>query len=107
VTHSRRTVHDDLRYAATTAILNVDFESPWGSAADALVGAPPDTDTLWLTGSRDRAALLVRLDLAERLRRATRSIIVVDGSQRDIGDLAAGLASARTHLVAVTREVPV
>lgn len=106
VTHPRRTVHDDLRHAATTAILDIDFGSAWGPPANALVGAPPGADTLWLTGSPDRAALLVRLDLAERLRRATRSLIVVEGSHRDIGDLASGLASERTHLVAVTREVP-
>ena len=107
VTHPRRTAHDELRDAATTETLDIDYESAWGPQADALVGAPPDVNTLWLTGSPDRAALLVRLDLAERLRRATRSLIVVEGSRRDIGDLAAGLASERTHLVAVIPEVPV
>ena len=107
VTHPRRTAHDELRDAATTETLDIDYESAWGPQADALVGAPPDANTLWLTGSPDRAALLVRLDLAERLRRAARSLIVVEGSRRDIGDLAAGLASERTHLVAVTPEVPV
>jgi anthraniloyl-CoA monooxygenase len=106
VTHSRRTAHDELRDAVTTKTLDLDYESAWGPQADALVGAPPDADTLWLTGSPDRAALLVRLDLAERLRRATRSLIVVEGSRHDIGDLAAGLASERTHLVAVTSEIP-
>jgi anthraniloyl-CoA monooxygenase len=107
VTHPRRTAHDELRDVATTETLDIDYESAWGPQADALVGAPPGAYTLWLTGSPDRAALLVRLDLAERLRRATRSLIVVEGSRRDIGDLAAGLASERTHLVAVTPEVPV
>ena len=106
VAHPRRTVHHDLRYAATTAILDVDFESAWCPPADALVGAAPVADTLWLTGSPDRAALLVRPDLAERLRRAMRSLIVVEGSHREIGDLAAGLASERTHLIALTREAP-
>ncbi len=106
VTHPRRAARDDLRYSASTAILDVDFGSAWTTSADALVDAPPGADTLWLTGSPDRAALLVRLDLAERLLRATGSLIVVEGSHRDMGDLAAGLACRRTHLVAVTREVP-
>jgi anthraniloyl-CoA monooxygenase len=106
VTHPRRAARDDLRYSASTAILDVDFGSAWTTSADALVDAPPGADTLWLTGSPDRAALLVRLDLAERLPRATGSLIVVEGSHRDMGDLAAGLACRRTHLVAVTREVP-
>jgi anthraniloyl-CoA monooxygenase len=106
VTHPRRTAGDSLRSAATTAILDVDFDSAWGAPADALVSAPPGADTLWLTGALDRAALLVRLDLAERLRRAVGSLVVVEGSPGDIGDLAAGLASQRTHLVAV-REVAV
>jgi anthraniloyl-CoA monooxygenase len=105
-THPRRIADGDLRDAPTTAIVEVDIESAWGPSADAVVAAAPATTTLWLTGSPGRTALLLRLDLAERLCRATRSLVVVEGSRRDIGDLAAGLASARTHLVAVTHEVP-
>ncbi|WP_246600193.1 FAD-dependent monooxygenase [Skermania piniformis] len=107
ITHPRRAADRDLRFAATTTVVDVDLESARGPAADAFVASLPATQTLWLTGSADRAALLVRLDLAERLCRSTDSLVVVEGAHRDVGDLAAGLASGRTHLVAVTREVPV
>ncbi|MDQ1486055.1 MAG: hypothetical protein QOJ62_1748, partial [Actinomycetota bacterium] len=105
-THPRRIADGDLRDAPTTAIVEVDIESAWGPSADAVVAAAPATTTLWLTGSPGRTALLLRLDLAERLCRTTRSLVVVEGSRHDLSDLAAGLASARTHLVAVTHEVP-
>ncbi|MDD7938375.1 FAD-dependent monooxygenase [Actinomycetospora lutea] len=59
------------------------------------------TGTVWLTGGDDRASVLTRLEVAERLRRRTPALVVVAGPH-DLRDLLAdGLAADRTHLVAL------
>ncbi|TCK25944.1 FAD-dependent monooxygenase [Pseudonocardia endophytica] len=59
-----------------------------------------------LSGPAERGALLTRLDLAERIRTETGALTVVDGPEALRDDLAAGLVSARTDLVALTAEEP-
>jgi anthraniloyl-CoA monooxygenase len=59
------------------------------------------TGCLWLTGGDDRASLLTRLEVAERLRRRTDALVVVAGPDELRADLADGLVADRTHLVAV------
>ncbi len=59
-----------------------------------------------LRGPADRAALLTRLDLAERIRTETGALTVVDGPEALRDDLAAGLVSARTDLVSLTDPEP-
>lgn len=98
----RRIAPSDLRNAATTAVIEIDVESAWSPEATALVEAAPPAHTLWLTGAPDRDALLTRLDLAERLRRHTDAILVVDAPDSCRDDVAAGLASARIHLAYFT-----
>lgn len=97
-----RIADSELRCATTTVTVEVDLDSAWGVEADELVSNAPVAETLWLTGPPDRSSVLTRLDIAERLRlrTGTNSLIVVDGPREHIADLAAGLASARTHLVA-------
>ncbi|MBJ8348885.1 FAD-dependent monooxygenase [Antrihabitans sp. YC2-6] len=108
VSHDRyrtRTAEEALRTAPSTALVSVDFDSAWSIDADALVDNPPRAETLWLTGCAERSAVLTRLDVAERLRRRTGSVVVVEAPRRYSADLAAGLASGRTDLVAFTDEL--
>ncbi|KAF0960475.1 FAD-dependent monooxygenase [Rhodococcus sp. T7] len=92
----------DLRGASTTAAVAVACASAWSAEADAVVENAPQAETLWLTGPDSRAAVLNRLDLAERLRRATSATIVVEAPAAHRADVAAGLASARAHLAFFT-----
>jgi anthraniloyl-CoA monooxygenase len=55
-------------------------------------------------GPSDRGALLTRLDLAERVRLEAGGIVLVEGPAALRDDLAAGLVSARTDLIAWTDE---
>lgn len=89
---------------ADFARVAVDVDAPWGSAADALVKRLHDLTLVgwsgfWLTGSADRAAVLTRLDIGERLRAETDGFVVVEAPESLRDDLAAGLASARADLV--------
>ncbi|HEY2222449.1 FAD-dependent monooxygenase [Actinomycetospora sp.] len=59
---------------------------------------------LWLTGGDDRASLLTRLEVAERLRRRTDALVVVAGPEELRTDLADGLVADRAHLVALRGE---
>ncbi|WP_243417727.1 FAD-dependent monooxygenase [Actinomycetospora cinnamomea] len=61
-------------------------------------------DCVWLTGGDDRASVLTRLEVAERLRRRTPALVVVVGPHGLRADLADGLAADRTHLVAFRGE---
>ncbi|TWF75182.1 anthraniloyl-CoA monooxygenase [Pseudonocardia hierapolitana] len=82
----------------------VDVDDPgdaWGPAADALVGrVASEGRTVWLSGRAERPALLTRLELAERLRLAGVRVVVA-GPAGLLPDLAAGLASGRTDLIAL------
>jgi anthraniloyl-CoA monooxygenase len=88
------------------AVVHVDLDDPWGDEADALVAASrrAAAAALRLVGPPDRPALLTRLDLAERLRGETGAVVVVEGPAALRDDLAAGLVSGRTDLVALTGE---
>ena len=57
------------------------------------------TGCVWLTGGDDRASVLTRLEIAERLRRRTDALVVVAGPDALRTDLADGLVADRTHLV--------
>ena len=59
------------------------------------------TGCVWLTGGDDRASVLTRLEIAERLRRRTDALVVVAGPAALREDFADGLAADRTHLVAL------
>ena len=104
VTHHNRIADDNLAKDPTTAVVRVDLDSAWGADADKVVDNPPAAKTLWLTGSPDRSAVLTRLDIAERLTWQTDAVIVVEGPREHVTDLAAGLASGRTQLVAFSQE---
>ena len=88
----------DLRDAATTTVLDIDFESAWGPEATALIETAPTARTLWLTGPTTRSSLLGRLDFAERLGHRTDALVVVEAPGSCRADVAAGLASVRMHL---------
>lgn len=108
----RPLVHGDLRFPNRTVdvaglgTLEVRVDDPWSDAGDALVAqARQGTGAGFrITGPPDRAALLTRLDLAERVRREVGALVVVEGAAEFRGDLAAGLVSGRTDLVALTGE---
>jgi anthraniloyl-CoA monooxygenase len=73
-----------------------------GTAADAPVKRLHDLTVagwagFWLVGGADRAAVLTRLDVGERLRAETGGL-VVEAPEILRDDLAVGLASARADL---------
>ncbi|YCN57637.1 FAD-dependent monooxygenase [Rhodococcus erythropolis] len=94
-----RVATSKLRDADTTAVINVDFDSAWGVEAAHIVETASNCRALWLTGPPTRAAVFTRLDLAERLRRRSGSLLVVEAPSSCREDIAAGLASARIDLV--------
>ena len=78
---------------------------PWGAAADELVDRVRGCRTVgwrgvWIATGQDRAGLLSGLELAERFRLAG-ALVVTEGPHEFAADLAAGLAAARTDLVAL------
>ncbi|HEY0812563.1 MAG TPA: FAD-dependent monooxygenase [Pseudonocardia sp.] len=90
--------------AGTLALAEVDLADPWGCAADALVKQLLDLAGsgwagFWLTGPPDRAAVLTRLAVGERLRTDTGAVVAVDGPAPYLDDLAAGIVSGRADLV--------
>ena len=75
---------------------------PWGTEADELVERlTRDGRPVWLTGGSARSELLTCLDLAERLRLGHVPRVVTEGAAGLLPDLAAGLAAARTDLIAL------
>ncbi|QBJ95601.1 oxidoreductase [Rhodococcus sp. ABRD24] len=102
----QRVATADLREADTTSILDIDVDSAWGSEANDIVENAPDARVLWLTGPSSRAAVLTRLDLAERLRldlaerrrHRAGTLVVVEAPASYRDDIADGLASARIDL---------
>jgi anthraniloyl-CoA monooxygenase len=82
----------------------VDLDHPWSAAADALVKRLHDLTLVgwagfWLMGAADRAAVLTRLDVGERVRAETGGLVVVEAPAGLRDDVAAGMASARADLV--------
>jgi anthraniloyl-CoA monooxygenase len=71
---------------------------------DAVYRGASITGCVWLTGGDDRASVLTRLEIAERLRRRTEALVVVAGPESLREDLADGLVADRTHLVALRSE---
>lgn len=92
--------------------LTTDVADTWGVEASALVAKCSlligrGTAGIRLTGPPTRAAVLRRLDLAERLRLEltdVEALIVVDGPEELLTDLAAGLVSGRTDLISLQKE---
>lgn len=88
----------ELRESATTVVLDVDLDSARDAEATDLVASTRNARLLWLAGPPTRAAVLTRLDLAERLRHHTDALVVVEAPTSCREDIAAGLASARIDL---------
>ncbi|WP_236789596.1 FAD-dependent monooxygenase [Amycolatopsis sp. GM8] len=93
----------------TCTTLAVAVTDPWGEPGDAVVDRARQarengTDGFRFTGPADRAALLSRLDLAERVRIEVGGLVVVDGPAALRADLAAGLVSGRCDLVSFNEE---
>ncbi|GAA1390340.1 hypothetical protein GCM10009613_30760 [Pseudonocardia kongjuensis] len=102
-------VHGARSFPDRTAVpalprLHADLHDPWSPEGDALVARARGTDGVLITGPDDRPALLTRLDLAERVRCETGVLTAVQGTAGLRDDLAAGLISGRTDLVALTEE---
>ncbi|MBA3905460.1 MAG: FAD-dependent monooxygenase [Pseudonocardiales bacterium] len=77
---------------------------PWGADADVLVERvraqlEHGWRGVWITAPTDRDGLLTSLDLAERFR-LIGAFVVTEGRAELLADLAAGLAAARTDLIA-------
>ncbi|MEK6439022.1 FAD-dependent monooxygenase [Pseudonocardia sp. T1-2H] len=106
----RPLTHGDRSFSNRTAVpelqrLVADLGDPWSPEGDALVARARGTDGVLITGSAARPALLTRLDLAERIRLETGALTAVQGPAALRDDLAAGLVSGRTDLVALTEEI--
>jgi hypothetical protein len=85
---------------AGLATVDVRLVDPWGAAGDAVVArARGGGAGLRLVGPPDRAAVLNRLDLAERVRIETGKFVEVDAPAALRDDLAAGLVSGRVDRV--------
>lgn len=96
-----RVAPESLRNAADTAVIEVTMR-PWSADAAKLVENLPAADTYWLTGADSRETVLDRLDLGERVRRATGAVVVADVPVGLEADAAGALASERVDLVAFT-----
>ena len=86
---------------ADLARVTVTLDDPWSPEGDLLVKQLHESAAAGfrLTGPADRASLLDRLDLGERLRSETTGLVVVDGPAIHLDDLAAGVAAGRADLV--------
>jgi 2-polyprenyl-6-methoxyphenol hydroxylase-like FAD-dependent oxidoreductase len=91
--------------AVPATVVPVGAHDPWGPDGDRalervrqLAGAAGRV--VRLTGPYDREAVLDRLDLAERLRLECGVSTIVEGPEEVRADLAAGLLSGRTDLIA-------
>ncbi|AYJ48812.1 FAD-dependent monooxygenase [Rhodococcus sp. P1Y] len=96
-----RLAPDALRDDPTTNVLTVDVESAWNEKATALVDEARASATVWLTGPVERAHVLDRLDVAERMMQSSDALVVVDVPKSCLPDAVAGLVSGRAHLVSV------
>ncbi|WP_018331829.1 FAD-dependent monooxygenase [Actinomycetospora chiangmaiensis] len=103
---SRVVADDPSALDATVLDLGAD-DRPSGDEAtveDAVRQGERIIDTVWLTGADDRASVLTRLEVAERLRRRTPALVVVAGPHACREDFADGLAADRIHLAALRGE---
>jgi anthraniloyl-CoA monooxygenase len=86
--------------------LEICFDDAWGDEADAALSKTSGTSgsrlAYRLTGSAARETVLTRLEFAERLMlQASDSVVIVEATSASRADLAAGIASGRTHLVVI------
>ena len=100
---------EDSAGAGTVARLQVDAGNAWSPAGDAVVERARRLGAvgcagIWLVGPVDRDAVLDRLDLGERIRRATGLLTVASVPEEYRADAAAALVSARVDLVDLTRD---
>lgn len=103
--HTGRIVDEELPFTT----IDVDIDDTWGPDADAVVARcaallDDGADGVRLTGPESRAAVLHRLDLAERIHldlADRKPLTVVDAPAQLISDLAAGLVSGRTDLISL------
>ena len=86
----------------TTRRIDVGAAAAWGDGADRLLGGLPPAEIYLLVGPADRESLLNRFDFAERVRRATASLVVVDVPKDQRADAAAALVSQRVDLVTLS-----
>lgn len=89
--------------------VNEKLSDPWDRSGDLAVQRAARMRScgiagFWLSGPADREAVLTRLELAERLRLETDGLVVVQAPAALTSDLAAGLASGRTDLIAFDEE---
>lgn len=105
-------VSDDHRASEPGAVVLAPIAQPnadpWSPAADTIVDSARQAreggaDGFWLTASA-RDSLLSVLDLGERLRREVGGLVVVSAPESLLPDLAAGLVSGRTDLIALDKE---
>ncbi|SHK03923.1 2-polyprenyl-6-methoxyphenol hydroxylase [Pseudonocardia thermophila] len=83
--------------------VHVDLRDPWGPDGDAVL-AGVGGRAVRLTGPAERGAVLTRLDLGERLRIETGSLVEVEAPAALRDDLAAGLVSGRCDRVLLSEE---
>ncbi|AEA28436.1 monooxygenase FAD-binding protein [Pseudonocardia dioxanivorans CB1190] len=107
----RPLTHGGRRFADRTTVptlarIESDLDDPWSPDGDAVVARARATDGVLLAGPATRPALLTRLDLAERVRLETGTLTAVEGPAALRDDLAVGLVSGRTDLVALIEETP-
>ncbi|GAA4897687.1 FAD-dependent monooxygenase [Actinomycetospora straminea] len=76
-------------------------ESDVEAALERALAAAADADVVWFTGADDRASVLTRLEVAERLRRRAPALVVVAAPTTCRGDVVDGLVSDRLHLAAL------
>jgi anthraniloyl-CoA monooxygenase len=92
--------------ARPDAVVEVDFDNPWGPEAQAAIeriealGGLPDR-IIELTGAESRSALLDRLALGERLRSELGAVIAVRCDRSQLADAIDGLVAGRADLVEV------
>jgi anthraniloyl-CoA monooxygenase len=95
--------------AGTVARLQVGAGNAWSRTGDAVVErgrrlADGGCAGIWLVGPDDRDSVLDRLDLGERIRRATGLLTIAAVPEQYRADAAAALVSARVDLVDFTRD---
>ncbi|WP_225991495.1 FAD-dependent monooxygenase [Actinomadura montaniterrae] len=100
---SRVVEHESLLADARFAELHHGSAPAWSAAGDRLLEQATSLHRdgitgFLLSGPPDRPAVLNRLDLAERIRLATGSLVAVHAPERLSADLAAGLVSSRIDL---------
>jgi anthraniloyl-CoA monooxygenase len=92
----------DLRTDRATYQVDVGAVAAWGDTANRLLAGLPSAEVYWITGLAERDAVLNRLEFAERVRRGTSAVVVVDVPAGLRADATAALVSERADLVALT-----